>query len=79
MEILKLQEVETVEENVKIVRKSSKTLKVEPRTDLDLTGSPLKMSFTLDDDEDDDDFEAISVFKRPLGPSFHPLKTSEAR
>ena len=44
-----------------------------------MTGSPLKASFTLEDDDDNDDFEAITVVKRVKGPSFHPLDTITAR
>ena len=73
-----LQEVSDDSDDVEIIKK----LPVAPKPkqeDLDLTGSPLKASFTLEDDDDNDDFEAITVVKRVKGPSFHPLDTITAR
>ena len=48
------------------------------QVDLDLTGSPLKASFTLDEDEEDD-LEVVSILKKSTGPSFLPLQTRIAR
>jgi hypothetical protein len=72
------QECLTSDNEVKIIRKSSSSLKKSSQADLDLTGSPLKVSFTLDEDEEDD-FQVIWVTKRNLGPDYNPLSTQEAR
>ena len=73
-----LQEVSDDSDDVEIIKKIPVAQKPK-QEDLDLTGSPLKASFTLEDDDDHDDFEAITVVKRVKGPSFHPIDTITAR
>ena len=63
------------EGTVKVVRKIEKR---SASTDLDVTGSPLKASFSVDDEEDND-FEIITLAKRPSGPSYLPIETKAAR
>ena len=57
---------------VKKIEKRSKS------TDLDVTGSPLKASFSIDE-EDNNDFEVITMARKPSGPSYLPISTREAR
>ena len=65
---------------VEIIRKPRSAQKPKSQEDLDLTGSPLKASFTLEDNDDEhDDFEGDVVVKRNKGPSFYPLHTETAR
>ena len=55
--------------------------KIEKRStnsDLDVTGSPLKASFNLDE-EDENDFEIVPVARKPTGPSYLPVVTTDAR
>ena len=67
---------------VTVVRKSSSSSKKSSQTascDLDLTGSPLKASFSLEED-DEEDVEVITVSRTSSkGPTFLPLKSRVAR
>ena len=74
-------EIKNKEEFVTVVRKSSSSSsKKSGSVNLNLTGSPLKASFSLDDDEDEEDLDVISVSKfSSKGPSFLPLTTRLAR
>lgn len=67
----------------KIVRKSTSSIKKSEADadDLDLTGSPLKASFTLDHDEDalEEELDVVSLVRKFQGPLFKPLTTRQAR
>ena len=77
IEILSNGKNEKEEIVTRVVRKSS-SQKSNSDVDLDLTGSPLKASFTLDED-DEEDLEIVSLVKTSQGLSFRPLETRFAR
>ena len=65
----------TEEGIVKVIKKIEKR---STSSDLDVTGSPLKASFNLDE-EDENDFDIVTVARKPSGPSYLPIITTEAR
>ncbi len=65
-------------EYVKVQKKEKRS---DGGVDLDITGSPLKASFTMDNDEEDEDMEWTTVARRRKVSElkYMPLSTRKAR